>query len=367
MRTQTISSRTYRRICGPTLACILAFTWHIGTPHAANAQDATPAATAAATAPPATPAPKVAQDANAQKVPSTGFRLVSETRSWDPNTASPAEAAKQAALAAEQAAAAAQLASQAVLQLTQHIVESERDVPTDTKALPEWAAHAGLNLLMSTGNATSFSGQVTAGVDGNWRDWSLQMRGDAGYAQNSPLGTTAQPTIFNSTFVARGDRYYTRMFSTYARGSILQDRIASIRLQSYGDVGVGLLWWEVLRDGYIRSRLQTSVGFRVLYESRHQYYPTEAYAASKIVYGPPISVSFRYGLTKDAYFTEDLDVTPDITGGGDTRLQSTTALTAPLTRRTGLQLGLKVRYIGQPVAGKRTTDTELGAGIYFSM
>lgn len=365
MRTQSLSFRTSGRIWGLTLACLLAFTCHIGTPQAASIQDVN--STSAPTAPVTPAAQKAAQDANAPKVPKTGFRLVPEDQTWDPNALSPGEAVKQAALAAEQAAAAAQLASQAVLQLTQHIVESERDVPKDTKALPEWAANAGLKILMSSGNASSFSGQVTAGVDGNWHDWSLQLRGDAGYAQNSPLGTTIQPSIFNSTLSARGDRYYTPMFSTYARGSILQDRIASIRLQSYGDIGAGLLWWEILRDGAIRSRLQTSVGFRVLYESRHQYYPTDAYAPTKMVYGPPISISFRYGLTKDAYFTEDLDVTPDVTGGGDTRLQSVTALVAPLTRRTGLELGLKVRYIGRPAAGKRTTDTELGAGIRFSM
>jgi putative salt-induced outer membrane protein YdiY len=285
----------------------------------------------------------------------------------DPATCTATEAARRAAMAAQSAAESAQATAEAVRALTQHVASLEQDIPTDQPKLPEWAYHINFAALMNTGNSTSFSGKAGLGVDGNWHDWSLELRANAAYAQNSPLGTTAEPTVFNYALTARGTHFYTPFIGTYLLASVLQDRVASIRMQAFGDLGIPLVWWETTREDYIRSRLRTGVGFRALHEERHQYYPVGGQELSKMIYGPSLTVNFRYGLTKYAYFTEDFDITPDVTSGSDTRAGSTTVLSAQVTRRTELQLAFKVRYIGAPAPDKRSTDTELSAGLNFNI
>lgn len=351
--------------------------------HAAAPVSAAPAAAApaAVSSPPADTKPKksshkAAHQKNADNAQSTvgGLQQTAVGPAWDAQLDDPSElpqlslsdTVRMAAEAAQVAAEAARVTAESVRALTAHVAENETEIPVDPPKLPEWAYQLSLSALMNTGNSTSFSGKAAIGVDGNWHDWSLEVRGNAAYAQNSPLGTTDLPTVFNSGLTARGTHFFTPFIGMYALGSVAQDRVASIRMQAFGDLGVSLIWWETERDDYIHSRLRTSVGFRALHEERHQYYPTEGVEQSRMIYGPPISLSFRYGITKYAYFTEDFDVTPDVTSQADTRATSTSVLSAQVTQRTGLQLAFKVRYIGQPAPGKNTTDTELSAGINFS-
>jgi putative salt-induced outer membrane protein YdiY len=76
-----------------------------------------------------------------------------------------------------------------------------------------------------------------------------------------------------------------------------------------------------------------------------------------------VSLNFRYALSKTAFVTEDAEVVYAVNNTKDLRATSSTALNVQLTDGLALQVAYKVRYIGSPAAGKRTTDTELSTGL----
>ena len=100
-----------------------------------------------------------------------------------------------------------------------------------------------------------------------------------------------------------------------------------------------------------------------MHESRHQYYPTAEVIADRLIYGPPVTVNYRYALTKDVYITEDADFLYNVAASRDMRFNSITSLVIKMTDIVALNVAAKVRYIGQPAAGKVNTDTEFSVGL----
>lgn len=282
------------------------------------------------------------------------------------------DAIHAAAEAAKAAAEAAQSTAQAVHDLAGHVEDLEHVEPTSAPALPVWSYQLGLNSLAKTGNASNFSGQATLGVDGHWHMWATEMRLRGAYGASNPVSDSdgvpdRQTTTFNGAASLRGERHFTPFLGNYILVSAATDRVASIQLQGSGELGLTLVWWEIERDGYVKSRLRTSIGLRYMREIRRQFYPERAdISMDRNIWGPPITVNYRYALTRNIYFTEDFDVLYDVNSSKDVRINSQTVLAAGITDHVGLQIGFNVRYIGQPAENRRSTDTELTAGLNFS-
>ena len=224
-----------------------------------------------------------------------------------------------------------------------------------------WSYQIGISLISVTGNANSVTGKLSGLASGTWEKWRVKFEGGGAYGQTT--NETADVTALNGSFRARGERRLGQAFTVYLAGGGGADHVASIELQLYAEPGVSLLWWEEKEADFVRSSLQTDLGFRAMRENRFQYFPVAKDLEDKNVYAPRAALSFRYALSRRAVFTEEAEVLPNVLDPKDIRLTSTSTLTAQILEGVGLALSFKVRHIGAPAEGKVPTDTELSAGV----
>jgi putative salt-induced outer membrane protein YdiY len=279
-----------------------------------------------------------------------------------------AKAAHAAAEAAKSAADAAKSTADAVQTLATHVEDIEHPEPSEGPPLPEWSYQLSLGGLANTGNSSTFAYKLSAGIDGNWHNWGTEFRLSHAYGATDPIGIPPdEVTTSNGHISARGSHNYTAYVGNYVLGGVTYDHVASIRYQAYGELGLTIDWWEVETHGYVKSRLRTSVGARAMRESRRQYYPTPQELPSRLIYGPPITVNYRYAINKGLYITEDADFLYNIAEPNDMRGNSATALVVKLNEMIALQVGFKIRYIGQPAPDKKKVDTETSTNLTFSL
>lgn len=281
-----------------------------------------------------------------------------------------AMAAHAAADAAKSAAEAAKITAGAVETLATHVEDMEHPEPQAKPELPEWSYQLSVNVLANRGNADNFAGTLAAGVDGNWHDWSTELRGVAAYglANVGNVSVPSKTTARNGRVTARGEHNFTPIVGTYALAGSGFDHIANIRYQIYGDVGLVIIWWEIERHGFVKSRLRTSLAPRLMRESRALYAdgaPTQR-LSDRWIYGPLLSMNFRYAINKDVYVQQDADLVYDVADADDIRFNSTTTLVTKVTDRVGLQASVTLRYIGEPAQNKKKFDGDLSTGLTVS-
>ena len=327
-------------------------------------------------------APATAAFADAAPAPA------STSTSTSPSTAAPAPQAPassgdtrvdQAVAAARAAAAAAQAAAEAAKATAEAAKQTAaaiaRLAPPPPPAAPApapgkkpkaaWSGSLGANLISVTGNANAITSKLSAVVDTRFDGWSTELKATAAYGQTRPEkpGDPAQVTALNADVRARGDRKISGPVSAYLAAGAATDHVASIEVQGYGEAGASVVWVEHQEGKLVRLKLRTDLGFRITQENRFQYFPVAVNLPDDTIYAPRIALAFRYALTKTSVISEDVEVLPDVVNVQNLRLASTTLLGAQVAEGLALQLGFTVRYIGAPAAGKKSTDTELSAGI----
>ncbi|RMG17264.1 MAG: DUF481 domain-containing protein [Deltaproteobacteria bacterium] len=286
--------------------------------------------------------------------------------------AAAAEAAREAAEAARAAAEASRRAAEALAGKAEATSDAQ-ETPTgaqtgdegakkETPAGPSaWSYQLGLSFISVTGNANAVTGKVSGLASGSWAKWRVKFEGGGAYGQAT--NGLSEVTALNGNLSARGDRRLGPKFTVYLTGGLATDHVASIELQYFGEPGLSLLWWEEKEAKFVRSSLQTDLGFRLTRESRFQYFPVPRDLDDKDIYAPRLALSFRYALTRRAVFTEEAEILPDIVDTKNVRATSTSTLTAQIVEGVGITVSFKVRHIGAPAEGKVPTDTELAAGV----
>jgi hypothetical protein len=280
-----------------------------------------------------------------------------------------ARAAHAAADAARSAAEAARCTAGSVETLATHVEDIEHPTPKKMPELPEWSYQLSLSALANRGNADNFAGKLSLGVDGNWHQWSTELRGNSAYglANVSDRSLPTETTTFNGALSARGEHNYTTYIGNYALTGVAFDHIANIRYQAYGDLGFVIIWWEVERHGFVKSRLRTSLGARLMRESRAAYYaPEYERLGDRWVYGPDVTLNFRFAINREVFVTEDFDILYNVGDQDDIRFSSNSTLSAKMTDRIALQAAVKLRFIGEPAEGKQSFDGELSTGLNFT-
>lgn len=271
-----------------------------------------------------------------------------------------AVAAREAAEAAKAAAEAAKASADALKQALAPKPAAEAAAPTPSA----WQYQLGVNAIAISGNANAVTGKVTANVDGTWTNWAVQLRSSAAYGQSSlPNGTETQITALNGNLSLRGDRKIGEELSAYVLGGALADHVANIELQSFGELGLGLRWFEVVEGDFVKARLRTDLGFRFTREARYQYFPGAEDLPDVDLVAARLSGSFRYALNRTTVLTEELEILPDIPGFANLRMTSTTALAVQIDKGIAVQLSFKARYIQAPAGGAVPLDTETAGGI----
>jgi hypothetical protein len=233
-----------------------------------------------------------------------------------------------------------------------------------------WSGTVALGLIALSGNSRAITFSSTGAFERKSADWIWGIKAFGSYGQSTPAGaSTSQVTALNAGIEARGDRRFNPMFSTYLLAGIDTDHLKSIESRPFGELGLGIIWWDTKVGDLQKSTLRTDVGFRYGREYRFQYYPVPvgpnqdpAFATVEIV-APRVGALFRYALNKDVIFTEDASALANASGEARLLLVGTTKITARLIDELSLGVAFSITDDTVPPKGKVPTDTALTVGI----
>jgi hypothetical protein len=228
----------------------------------------------------------------------------------------------------------------------------------------DFFANAGLN--WTSGNVQSISFAGSAGGKRIGEKTITQFKLFAGYGQKSntpPLPN--EVLLYNAGGTGQFDYRLGTLFSLFVGAGLDTDHVKSVELRGYGDVGIGLLWFDVKQEKYQKLLLKTDFNVRVQPESRFQYYPTPLQIDDALLVGPRAALAFKYSLNAGTFVSEDLEVIPNVLGAtaGRVLLNSDTKLAVGLAAHISLAADLLFKYDSQPAMGKLALDTLLTVGI----
>jgi hypothetical protein len=309
-----------------------------------------------------------------------GSLLLAQTTAGSSDAATSAEraaaAAEKAAVAAQKAAEAAQKSAEAVAALTAAKpaaapAAAPPVVPTAAPVPPDviWSGTAGLSLIALTGNSQTITFATNAAIERKSKEWIWGFKAAAAYGQNeAPGATSSTVTALNGTFQARGDRRFTDTTSVYLLVGVDTDHLASVEARPFGELGVALIWFDEKQGDLAKTSLRTDLGFRYGREYRFDYYPAvPGFSQNPIpevdIVAPRLGVAYRYAISKDVIFTEDVSAIGNVVNQARLLFTSTTKLASRLTEKVSLGVSFVVNDDTVPAPGKGPTDTALSVGL----
>jgi hypothetical protein len=274
-----------------------------------------------------------------------------------------AEASARAAEAAERAATAA---SQAPAPGTATPAEAAAAAAAEKKDV--WDVTLGAGLISLTGNASTFTFSGLASAQRKTERWIYAFKAFSSYGRSRPpevegAEAISQVVALNAGAELRGDRRFTQVLSGYLQIGAETDHVKSVESRSFGEGGLGVLWWDDKSPEGRLSYLRTDAAFRYARETRFQYYPTRLDLPDVDLGGPRFGAVFRYGLNEHVLFKEDVEVLVSVIGDSRMLLNSQTQLSVGLTDALSLGASFLVKHDSSPPPGKVDTDTALALNL----
>ena len=303
--------------------------------------------------------------------------LLAQTTAAAPDAATSAEraavAAEKAAVAAQKAAEAAQKSAEAIaagVAAKPVAAAAPAVVPTAAPAPPDviWSGTVGLGLIALTGNSQTITFSTNAAIERKSKEWIWGFKASAAYGQNEASdGKSTTVTALNGTFQARGDRRFTDTTSLYLLVGVDTDHLQSVEDRPFGELGVALIWFDQKEGDLSKTSLRTDLGFRYGREYRFNYYPAPATPRAELpevdIIAPRLGIAYRYAISKDVIFTEDVSAIGNVANQARLLFTSTTKLASRLTAKVSLGVSFVVNDDTVPVTGKVPTDTALSVGL----
>jgi len=253
------------------------------------------------------------------------------------------------------------LALAAALLLPLAALADDQAPPPEKKV--EWKGTVGAGLIVLTGNSdtTTFTGAASASRE--TLGWILSAKLAGAYGENRPAaGGARQVTAYAAAGQLRLDRKLGEIWTIFVLGGLETDHVASVEYRTVSELGVSARWVDVKEADWQRVGLRTDLGLRYGYEARYQYYGTPRGPQAGVeLLAPRLGLAFRYGFSKEVFFTEEAELFPALTGESRLQVRSVSKLSSRLTRAVTLGVGYSVAFDSRPATGKEKTDTALTA------
>ncbi|WP_253910664.1 DUF481 domain-containing protein, partial [Pyxidicoccus fallax] len=231
-----------------------------------------------------------------------------------------------------------------------------------------WDVTLGAGLISLTGNASTFTFSGLASAQRKTEHWIYAIKAYSSYGRSRPPEVEGEEAVsqvvaLNAGLELRGDRRFTQVLSGYLLAGAETDHVKSVESRSFGEGGLGVLWWDEKTPEGKESYLRTDAAFRYAHETRFQYYPTRLDLEDVDLGGPRFGAVFRYGLSKNVLFKEDVEVLVSVIGDSRMLLNSQTQLSVGLTEALSLSTSFMVKHDSAPPPGKVSTDTALALNL----
>ena len=283
---------------------------------------------------------------------------------------SAAKAADRAAAAAEKAAAAAERSAPAAAATPDKAAAdkaaAEKAAAEKAAAAPHWKGTLGAGAILLTGNTETLTFTSSLALERKGEEWITGVKAYGAYGQTTTSATaagvttsTSQVTALKAGVSVRGDRRFTPIFSGYAQASVSTDHVASIESRPLGEIGASIIWFDVKEGDLAKTSLKTDLGFVAGREYRFNYYPTPSGSTPAYVniVAPHLGVAYKYAVSKEISFSNDLDLSPNVLGAVRVLFADTAKLSARLTETINLAVGFTLTWDSIPAPGKKELDT----------
>ncbi len=288
---------------------------------------------------------------------------------------SAAKAADRAAAAAEKAAAAAERSAPAAAatpdkaaaeKAAAEKAAAENAAAEKAAAAPHWKGTLGAGAILLTGNTETLTFTSSLALERKGEEWITGVKAYGAYGQTTTSATaagvttsTSQVTALKAGVSVRGDRRFTPIFSGYAQASVSTDHVASIESRPLGEIGASIIWFDVKEGDLAKTSLKTDLGFVAGREYRFNYYPTPSGSTPAYVniVAPHLGVAYKYAVSKEISFSNDLDLSPNVLGAVRVLFADTAKLSARLTETINLAVGFTLTWDSIPAPGKKELDT----------
>jgi putative salt-induced outer membrane protein len=212
---------------------------------------------------------------------------------------------------------------------------------------PAWTGEGGLSYLKTSGNSDSATFGATLKLFHEREKWKTGIAG--GFLRSSESDAVTAERIDGRL---RAERAFGPRFAFYGQGSYLRDQFAAIDGQETLEAG-GL---HKLATGP-KHTLSASLALGYTWEQRVP--PT----LDRDFMGARAGLAYKWQISGNADFTQDLDYLQSFEDSSDGRLTSKTALTASINKVLAIKLGNALYYYNEPAPGKEKTDNTISATI----
>ena len=205
---------------------------------------------------------------------------------------------------------------------------------------------ADLGYVQASGNSevttTSFGQKLT------------QQRGLLGLEQTFNFVYGEQNGVVNTNFLRAGlraDLKLDRVFSAFA--TVAYDRNVFAGIQRRFEENLGLSWRAI---GAPRDTLRLEAGFSV----------TQQLSVDGVANDFPagrMAIAYRHIFSPTTYFLQMAEVIPNFKEPEDLRVNTESAVVAPVSGRVNLKVAYLIRYDNLPEPTFRTTDRVFTTGI----
>lgn len=201
-------------------------------------------------------------------------------------------------------------------------------------------------LVNATGNSEFTS--MNAGEKLTWTKgrWGLSQTGKVLFGQTDNV-TTTESYDFN----VRGDRGLSARVGVFAFVAYYRDPFAGLASRWSGGPGVTVGLVRAARDTLNLEGALTEQSERTTTAIDRSFAATRAAAA------------YKHTFKVNASFTQTLEWLANLETSDDYRLNSETAVVAPLSSKIGLRLSYVIRFDNQPEPTFKKTDRILTTGV----
>ena len=202
-------------------------------------------------------------------------------------------------------------------------------------------------LVNASGNSeflsANFGEKVTWAHKGRW---TVTQAAKVLYGETDGTRTTE-----SYDFNLRGERALSRRVGAYAFAAYLRDPFAGLASRWSG--GPGVAW------GIVQAAKDT-LGLEAAISAQSE----RSTAAVERTFGAAQTAArFKHSFASAASFTQSLELIANLKTSEDYRLNSETALTAPLSKKIGLRVSYVIRFDNQPEPTFKKTDRILTTGV----
>lgn len=230
---------------------------------------------------------------------------------------------------------------------------------TFAAAIGVTAAAAGAQSAKSPVSFTGDLGYVTA--TGNTRLSTFNMGDKIVYTQQMWALTQTASYVEGQTkgmetanqllFAARADYTFAPQLSAFGAASFERNPYAGFTRRTNEQLGVR---WQAVEAP--RDSLSFDAG-GVLTQQTDVSDSTENYPAARL------AISYKHAFSKAAYFQQQAEYIPNLTTGGAYRVNSMSAIVAPVSAHIGIKVSYAVQYNSHPPDTFGTTDRLLTTGV----